>query len=103
MYENPSSVLARESMISGINQVSIFAKKLQPIDKNLYDNISTEYSTFVNFAATLNTPNTILSKEDLTKRLKLWRALKKKITNTTTKVNEESILVHKQYAEMPKK
>jgi len=100
VYENPQSKKARQSMKSGITKVSDYVEKLKILDKNIYDNINKEYRSFVNFASTLNKPNKILSKDDLKTRLKLWRALKKKIMLKTKSVNKESISVQNQYVQL---
>jgi methyl-accepting chemotaxis protein len=92
--------MAKKSMKSGIEKVTIFAKKLEKIDPNLYNTISQSYTNFNDFASKLADSNKKLTKGDLKKRLKLWRSLKLKVMDITKEVNKKAELSQKEYSKL---
>ena len=100
LFLNPENKMAKKSMKSGVQKVGIFAKKLKEVDHNLYNTISQSYNNFNDFASKLANSNKKLSKNDLKKRLKLWRSLKLKVMDITKEVNKKADLSQKEYSKL---
>lgn len=100
LYETPKSEQAKKSMKDGLLQVENGIKKLQELDKALYSKIANEYALFDAFTKELVSSGRDLSKEDLKKRLELWRGVKFKTEDIVKEVTKENEITKQAYEEL---
>jgi methyl-accepting chemotaxis protein len=100
LYENPKSEKARKSVQSGVAQVANAIENLKKLDYNIYTKLSKEHEAFDTFATTLIESNRNLTKEDLSKRLELWRGVKFKTEEIAKEVTKASVDSKQEYAKL---
>jgi methyl-accepting chemotaxis protein len=93
---------AKKTMKKGLNQVANEMQKLKTYNNEIYDQILQEFNDFNSIASGLvqKVQSQKLSKEDLKKRLKAWRALKFKTQNIIKDVKNKSQSINQEYQEL---
>ena len=86
---------AKKTMQTAVKQVAASIKYLKELNSELHKQINSEYTAFNNIAIALTrkVQSQALTKEDLKKRLKIWRSLKFKtqsITQSVKKLNDKT-------------
>lgn len=100
LYETPKSEKARESVKDGVLQIKNALEKLQELDSTLYNKLTQEYSLFETFTSELISSGRDLTKEDLKKRLELWRGLKFKTETLIKEGSQENNLAKQEYEQL---
>ncbi len=96
----PNNKKALKSMKSGIVKIETFMDKLKTIDPNTHKTLYSDFSILKKFATKLYTKVSsggVLTKNDLSIRLKQWRALKFKALEVTKKIKKINADTHKDF------
>lgn len=97
-----NSEKAKQTMLKAIKQVTSSTQALKVLNDGLYQDISSEFSTFSNVAIALTEKlkSQSLTKDDLKKRLAAWRNLKFKVQKIIQSVAALSIQTNKDYEKL---